>query len=43
MKNNIKEYLDKINKLIKNGESVGELEYRIPKIKKLIKQIESES
>ena len=41
MKNNIKDYLDKINTLIKNGEILGEWEYRIPKIKKLIKQIES--
>tara|TARA_R100000808_G_C2053781_1_gene88151 strand:- start:445 stop:573 length:129 start_codon:yes stop_codon:yes gene_type:complete len=37
---NIKEHLNKINLLIKNGESVGEWEYRIPKIKEHLKQIE---
>ena len=35
----IKEHLDKINSIIECGESLGEWEYRIPKIKKHLKQI----
>ena len=36
----IKEHLNKINLLIEHGESLGEWEYRIPKIKKHLKEIE---
>ena len=35
----IQEHLNEIDKLIKWGEKLGEWEYRIPKIKKHLKQI----
>ena len=36
----INNHLKEINKLIKYGEKLGEWEYRIPKIKKHLKEIE---
>ena len=40
---NIKKHLDEINEIIKNGELLGEWEYRIPKIKKLLNKIKRSS
>ena len=37
---NIKKHLDEINEIIEGGELLGEWEYRIPKIKKHLKEIE---